>query len=259
MSDRVMPLAGVRNFRDFGGYAGAAGVVRRGRLFRSAHFAEASAEDAAALDDLGVTVIVDLRRPHERRTHPNRWPPQSHAAQILHDNTDPDDHVEAPHIALLRQPDLTADSVAGFMVQLYQTVPFEARHQRLFAGYFQALSDDRASGASVVHCAAGKDRTGIACALVLSALGVPRDTVMEDYLLTNRAVDLDARAPQIRVMIEKELGRALDLATVRPMLGVDARYLEAAFTAIGNVDRYLETALGVDETMRAKLRARLLE
>lgn len=258
MSDRIMPLIGVRNFRDFGGYHAVGGAVRRGLLFRSAHFAEASEEDLVALDRLGVTVIVDLRRPQERLAHPSRWVPRVSGAAIVADYEDPHDTAEAPHIALLRQADLTANAVAAFMEQLYTAIPFESRHQRLFRAYFQALVDGCHS-ASVVHCAAGKDRTGIACALVLTALGVPRDVVMEDYLLTNTAVDLEARAPQIQNMIVTQLGRSIDPAVVRPMLGVDARFLTAAFAAIGDVDRFLADALGVDGATRDRLRARLIE
>jgi protein tyrosine/serine phosphatase len=255
MSDRVVALEGVRNFRDFGGYRADGGAVRRGRLFRSAHFAEASPQDAARLDALDVRVIVDLRRPQERMAQPSRWPLQGQA-EILADHDGPPETTEAPHIAFLRQPDLSAEAVDRFMIGLYRAFPFEARHRRLYGAYVRALADGE--GASVVHCAAGKDRTGLICALVLRELGVHRDDVLEDYLLTNTVAHADGRAEQVRAMIEQHLGRSLDRDAILPMLGVRTAFLEAALEAIGDVDRYLEDALGIDTHTRQRLKDRLI-
>jgi protein-tyrosine phosphatase len=254
MQERMAALDGVRNFRDFGGYPTEGGTVRAGVLFRSAHFAEASDGDAAWLDARGIATVVDLRRPHERRTQPSRWPGESDV-RVEGDSGD-DDGREAPHIALLRQPDLTAQVVDAFMVRLYQEIPFDPRLQRLFALFFNAIEQD--GGASVVHCAAGKDRTGVVCALALKALGVSDTVVVEDYLLTNRAVDVEGRASHVQSLIETQLGKRLETAAILPMLGVRAAYLEAAFAAIGDVPAYLETALGVDRARIGRLRNRLI-
>jgi len=255
MSDRVAQLQGVRNFRDFGGYRAGDGAVRRRLLFRSAHFAEATDADAAQLDGLGVRVIVDLRRPQERAFQPSRWPGGGDIA-ILADQEGPVDVGDPPHIAFLRQPDLSAEAVDRFMIELYQAFPFEGRHRRLYGDYFRALADG--DGASVVHCAAGKDRTGLICALVLAELGVHQDDVLEDYLLTNTVGLVDGRAEQVRAMIEQHLGRSLDRDALLPMLGVRPAFLDAALTAIGDVDQYLEQALGIDADTRRRLKDRLI-
>lgn len=253
--ERVVSLEGVHNFRDYGGYPAAGGLLRRGALYRSAHFAEATPADGSVLDGFGVTTIVDLRRAQERRDQPSRWPPKDGAA-ILAEDDSAEPQREPPHIAFLRQPDLTADAVDQFMVALYREIPFDPRHQRLFSGLFRAIDAD--AGATVVHCAAGKDRTGVVCALVLRALGVDPATIMDDYLLTNTAVNVDGRMAHIQGMIESQLGRSVSADALRPMLGVRASFLTAAFDAIGDIDVYLEKALGVDARMRVRMRAALV-
>ena len=116
-------------------------------------------------------------------------------------------------------------------------------------------------GAGVIHCAAGKDRTGIGCALTLIALGVDEDAVYADYEFTNQAVDLEKRLPRIQARMEERLGRKLDAAALRPMLGVEIDYLREAMAAIeakhGSALGYLEEALGVGSGERAALAAKL--
>jgi protein-tyrosine phosphatase len=114
----------------------------------------------------------------------------------------------------------------------------------------------------VVHCAAGKDRTGVICALTLTALGVPHDTIVADYELTNTAVDYLARLPAIKERMEARIGKPIDSEALRPMLGVHRDYLAAAFAVIGekypDVPTYMREVLGVDDAMVRELRARFI-
>ncbi len=254
----MLALEGVRNFRDFGGWRGLDGVaVRTGRLFRSAHFHEATEADMATLDGLGAAFIVDLRRPGERAFQPNRWP----GARVEQVTSDEGEEREAPHIAFLRNGDMTEAGVDRFMVDLYRGLPHEARHVALFSGYFRRL-DATDAAPSVVHCAAGKDRTGLLCALTLDLLGVSREDVFTDYLLTNTVAQVERKLPMWQAWIEAQVGRHVPIEALRPFLGVRAGYLEAAIAVIedrhGSLAGYREAVLGVDAAMADRLRAALL-
>jgi protein tyrosine/serine phosphatase len=258
MDERLIVFEGVENFRDYGGYPAAGGRrLHRGRLFRSGHHNRASDADLTRLAELGLATVVDLRRTSERQEQPSRRAPGFSAHVIEGEDAEV---VDAPHIHFLKTTDLTSENVRRFMLDTYRAMPFDARHVDVFSRYFRALQDDE--GAVLIHCAAGKDRTGLLAALTHHALGVARDDLMEDYILTNAAVRLEQRAPDIRKRIQTVYGREPTDAAVIAFLGVEPAYLEAAFEAIdarhGSLDRYLEEALGVDAAARERLVARLL-
>lgn len=257
MTDRLHAFEAIDNFRDYGDYATAAGRrVKPGRLLRSAHHARASEADLERLKAMDIGAIVDLRRPSERRDQPSRRP-EGFSGQVIEGGVD--DGAEAPHITFLKTADLTPDSGRRFMTQTYRTLPFDPSHQDVFGRYFQALADqDRPV---VIHCAAGKDRTGFLAALTHHLLGVSRDDMVEDYLLTNTAVDLAGRAPGIARQLHKMTGRVASDDAIVAFLGVEAAYLEAAFAEVearhGSVDAYLKEALGVDAARRGRIVERL--
>lgn len=254
--DRLVELERVLNFRDFGGYDTADGRVSRGKLFRSAHFHEASEADMARLDALGVRFLVDLRRSDERKGEPNRWPGESVRSIASDEGVT---SAFPPHLQALLQSDLTAASVAAYMHTLYREFAAQPRHIQLYAEWFRELA--KGEGAGVIHCAAGKDRTGLGCALTLYALGVAEDAIFADYEYTNTAMNIDARLPRIQARMEERLNRRLDAAALRPMLSVDAGYLRTAFASIdeqyGSRDGYLEV-LGVGARERQTLREKLI-
>lgn len=256
MHDRIVRLDRVLNFRDFGGYDTVTGArLARGRLWRSAHFANASDDDVERLGDLGVSFIVDLRRPDERQLEPNRWPG---AGVHTHTSDGGAGQGLPPHLMALLRDDLTAESCAAYMRETYRGFPFDPRLVTLYRAWFADLATR--DGAAVIHCAAGKDRTGLGCALTLIALGVPEDAVYADYEFTNQAVDIPARLPRIQANMEKRLGRPVRPEALEPMLGVDVDYLREAFRAIdakyGGVPAYLESELGVGARERASLLSR---
>lgn len=257
--DRLIPLKGVRNFRDFGGWPSAEGRrVRRGRLYRSGHFAQATEADWAAIQALDLHTVADLRRASERHRDPSAWP-QDWTVTVL--ASDSEDMSEAPHITFLKESEITEDSTRGYMMGSYRRIPYERGHQALFRQFVGAAA--RGQGAVLAHCAAGKDRTGILCALTLAALDTPREAIVEDYLMTNEAVGLESVLPVIAERINSALGRDATPEALKPMVGVEADYLDAAFREIerrsGSLDAYLETVLGLDAAARARLQAALLE
>ena len=135
MNDRLSPFQAIDNFRDYGDYAVGEERIARGRLYRSAHQAKATEADLAQLAALNLAVVVDLRRPSERRGQPSRRP-LGWAGQVI--ESAHDDGREAPHITFLKSTDLTEASGRAFMTDTYRRLPFEAAHVDLFSRYFRA-------------------------------------------------------------------------------------------------------------------------
>lgn len=260
MHDRLIPFDRVLNFRDFGGWETADGAkIARGKLYRSASFHDATEADIARLNAMALRFLVDLRRPEERAHEPSKWESET-CRVIFNDEGKGSGPTLPPHLVALLQSDLSPASTRAYMLSLYREIPYDPRLVRLYRDWFAELGE---GGAGVVHCAAGKDRTGVACALTLMALGVDEEAAFADYEFTNQAVDLERRMPRIQQRMEERLARKLDPAALRPMLGVEIDYLRAALGEIearsGSVNAYLTEQLGVGPAERARLRDSLSE
>ena len=256
---RHIRLEAVENFRDFGDYATASGKhLQRGRLYRSASHGRATDADLAVIDALNLAVIVDLRRPGERERDPPRRSPSFNGQVIQNDIGESAD--EDPWWTFVKTCDLSEAAFRGYLLNYYREAPFKQRHVDLFSRYFRALAE--ADGPVLIHCAAGKDRTGVLAALTHRLVGVHDDDIAEDYLLTNNAERMAARGPMVAQMIAQETGRTPTDAAVRAAIGVEPEYLVEAFRAIdaehGSTEFYLERVLGVDAGLRDRLEARLL-
>lgn len=257
MTSRIHAFEAIENFRDYGDYASRhGGRVATGRLFRSAHHAMATEADLAAMQALGLAVLVDLRRPQEREGLPSRRHAGFAAAVV---QCDVGEHAEAPHLAFLRKTDLSTDSVRDFYLDYYDNAPFEARHRTLFAQYFEALANH--GGPVLIHCTAGKDRTGLLAALTHHVLGVNEADMVADYLLTNEATRMEDRLDGIMQHLAEATGKTPSEAAARAFLGVDETFLAAGLAAMrrehGSLDGYLD-AIGVDEAQRDQVREKLL-
>lgn len=246
---RFVPVPGIVNFRDFGGYHTSVGsTVKWGKLYRCGALATLPAANHHEFINLGIDVICDLRRDEEVHEAPTPGPiAQGRMRRIP---IDPGSTLRIQ--GALGQRD-GPKSLADFMTEITRELVRE--HQSSYSALFQAL--DGSSGAFLLHCSAGKDRTGFGAAMILSALGVDEDTIMADYLLSNRALDYHrSRGARDRN------GDALDDASLQAVAGVHARYLEAAFDELtrlhGNVNNYLDS-IGVNAGARADLRNRLLD
>lgn len=255
--ERHMDFEGIENFRDFGGYDTACGRgLRSGLLYRSANHGRATPADLARLRELGISVVVDLRRPAERVREPSLRPEGFMAHVIENDLGEAGD----PWLAALKDSDISADFFRADGVRFYREAPFEARHLDLFSRYFRALS--ASEGPVLVHCVAGKDRTGMLCALTHHMAGVRDDDLVTDYLLTNDETRIARRIPFMMEFVAEHAGRAPTEAAVRTALSVHPEYLQAAFAVMreqcGSLDGYLEQALGVDRSMREAIAERIL-
>jgi protein-tyrosine phosphatase len=173
-AERLLPLAGGRNFRDLGGYRTSDGrQVRWGRIYRSGVMSGLTAGDMGYLRSLGVAVICDLRSVRERTSQPNPFLKGGGPQVVAFD------YDLASSLDRLTQAQTRDDAVAAFAAAY---VDFLDRLTPQYADMFARLV--AAEGPLAMNCSAGKDRTGMGSALVLSVLGVPRETVVADYALT---------------------------------------------------------------------------
>ncbi|MGH7152649.1 MAG: tyrosine-protein phosphatase [Acetobacteraceae bacterium] len=238
----VVPLEGASNVRDLGGWPASGGRVRCGRVFRSAALSGLTPRDATTLVDLGVRTVCDLRGTLERAAAPSRLDGVTiHSLPI-----EPSVGTSLRDILATRQA--TGADTLSLMRQAYiaYAVDWAHRYRRMFD---LLLEQD---GALLFHCSAGKDRTGFGAALILTALGTPREAILADYLASNRLWRRDAG-----------IDAGLPPAIAANLLLVHAELLETAFAAIdethGGFDRYAESQLGLGPVRRERLRERLLE
>src|SRR3984893_14635676 len=247
MSDspaRHLNLAGASNFRDLGGYPSKDGrTVRWRQIFRSNHLGQLTEADIEVLRPLGLRSAFDFRGAEERVA----------ATCGLREIVVHSLPIEPTVVAALRTRLATGvalSSVDALNVMRDSYRNYVRYNTPIFRALFAHLVEDRAP--LVIHCTAGKDRTGFACALILHALGVPDDLIAEDYLLTNR-------------FYRREPSASSDLPEdVRQVLGsVETSFLAAAFAAIsaayGDVESYFSNGWGVGARQRARLAARYLE
>jgi protein-tyrosine phosphatase len=253
MKNRVFNLEGVSNFRDFGGYANIDGrKVQQDRLFRSGTFNRPSVADMARLDQLNIEIISDLRRTPEREKEPSIWP-RSDQTKIISGPSHLQLTAEQPtFITFLGKPRINPDETRAFAIEAFQKIVFDPLYLHLFGQTLQAIT--QTEGAVIIHCTHGKDRTGILCGLILQILGVPESTILEDFELTNAAIDLENSLPAAHDAFEKRYGIDVPLDVLKPMLGVHPDYLSAAFDSMrsqcGSIEHYLEK-IGMDQSRRA--------
>lgn len=262
MNDRVLVLEGVHNFRDYGGYAVAGGGrLKRGLLWRSGQHHGATDADLEKIAALDLASVFDLRTSKERSVHPCRRPAGFAASVVFGEDPVRTAKEAAPHIAAAQVPRRrTPESAREGLRRTYGDIAFRPELVKAMRLYLADLAEGK--GASLINCMAGKDRTGVSVAALQLTVGVHRDDVFEDYLLTNTAGDVEARIAAGVKTITAITGQ-MDEEVLRVVMGVEPEYLEAAFTAMeerhGSIDGYLREVLGVDEALQARLRDALVE
>ena len=257
-TEAALHLASVPNFRDLGGYRTQDGRrVRYRTVFRSGLLSMAEDGDLALIESFGIRSVFDLRARDERARRPARW------ATAPEESYGSDKETLAGAMRDILTPETSVDEArAGFTA-------FNARLPELYREEYTALFSRLVSGPFplLIKCTAGKDRTGLACALLLTSLGVPRETVLADYAETN------ARLPAMKRQraegpVGGKAGETMRRALASPevldvMWAADPAYLAAAFAAIerdhGSAVGYLDRALGIDAAGIARLRERLTE
>lgn len=248
--ERLVTLEGGTNFRDVGGYETAGGGrVRWGLVFRSGALHRLTAADLASLAALGLRVVYDLRSDEERDLAPSmtggiRYEPLPISGDAARTEE---------HTALFIEGRLT-DVPADFLVHVYQAMAEGAAP--IFGELLTRLAEPDGLPA-LVHCTAGKDRTGIAAALLLSVLGVDDAAIVDDYELSR----IHYSDPKLARLLLKD--ETIDVERYRSLFGAPRDAMALLLTGLrdryGSVERYLVDAAGVAPEVIAELRARLVE
>ncbi|MBG6120053.1 MULTISPECIES: tyrosine-protein phosphatase [unclassified Sphingobium] len=251
MTARIDPiLPALPNFREVRGLHAQDGrALRGGMIFRSEAVLSPSEEEARILRTLGIRTIFDLRGPGERADAPNIWWRAEGAdirdIDLVADARNAGSHWES----FFTDPD--GKGGTDLMIATYRALPRGALAH--VGSLFSALVD---GGAPIlIHCAAGKDRTGFMVAAVLTAIGITPEAVRDDYLESGARPNPAVNA-MTRDLLAKRLGRAPADSVLAALTGVDPAYLDASFAAIeaeyGSTDAYF-TAAGWDRERRARL------
>ncbi|QZP07538.1 tyrosine-protein phosphatase [Caenibius sp. WL] len=245
VADRDVSRTRLPNLRDLGGYRTAGGAwVRMGMIYRSGELARLAPSDIKALERLHLTTVVDLRHEQERKDAPGEL--LAGARYVVAD-------VFADPPGDLGNIQELIDSGRGdeVLLRLNRAMVSSPSALRAYSALFHLLAQDT-DGAALFYCTAGKDRTGWAAAVLLTLLGVPKETVYRDYLLSN-----GYRSKEIAAGIGKHGAAFVPLERVAP------EYLDAAFDEVdrryGSFDNYLREGLGLDAKALAKLRDKFLQ
>lgn len=259
--DRYLGLRSVRNLRDLGGYTAADNrKVKWRKLFRSGNLAHLSAGDADTLNSLNVAQVLDFRSESEKSRDGliaiHGWEPVyiplpigGNAAAWLKELYHRLIHEEFP-----------AGEMQAIFRKVYRDYP--KVHAKELGVFLTHVSEIRPGDAFLFNCTAGKDRTGIATVVLLSILGVERDQVMEDYMLTNQYVDIDARSRQAAERFKNQYNRDIDPDILLPLFGVQEDFLMETFQVIDSLSKsvtdYAIDYCGVTQPVIDRLRAQLI-
>ena len=254
-------LVDAPNFRDIGGLRGADGrVVRHRQVFRSGALDQLLDEDLVRLAGFGLGLCCDLRSATERERSPSRWPPGA-APRLLELEFATDIRTLSPELILALSQAPGPDKALQVMLGLYRAMPVTAAP--LLARLLPELADAPDALPAVIHCTAGKDRTGFVVAVLLRVLGVAEADILADYLHSNHSAGELRRNVKVQALLEQLLGMKPDPHAVQALTGARPDYLDAALGEVrrahGSVESYLAEASGVDLEMQERLRHRLLE
>ena len=241
---RVIQFDNILNVRDFGGHrVGENKDVVLGKLYRGAQLSSISPEEQKRFNDMGISLIVDLRYLPERKRQATpvsaSFAPDIYEFDYTDDHTDPDKL--APHEAFAINELNTAADARRYMLGSYAERPTDNGFVGITSKSIKRMARN---GENIyVHCAAGKDRTGTFAAIVLMLLGVSRDDIFHEYLRTNEAVDLDLIIPMVTLKMEKMYNRTFSQEALRPYFHVEPEYLKRSLEAIGDIENYAANIL----------------
>ncbi|MGW6885124.1 tyrosine-protein phosphatase [Streptomyces goshikiensis] len=245
LADRLIALEGTANFRDAGGYRTTDGQwVKMGRIYRSDALNKLTANDLAKLRRLRVKTVFDLRMQDERTKDADKVP--AGARYVVADV-----FAGSPSFQTLPK---SPDEAVKSMIDAEKAMVSGDGGKKAYTRVFEGVQSDRGR-AALFHCTAGKDRTGWANATLLTALGVPQETVMADYLASN-----DYRKAANEAILSHL--PAAQAAVYKPLLDVRPEYLNSGYDEVkatyGTFDRYLKDGLGIDARELKELKRDLL-
>jgi protein-tyrosine phosphatase len=258
-NNRKLIFDGVYNFRELGGIRSAGGrAVRWGKIYRSSNLSSLSETDQMFLEALEIRRIVDFRLDAELVSDGRDTFMSDANISVVHMPVG--DEAELEYIRANMQAGKFHESDARELLET-QNRMFVKDFTPIYRDWMHSLLEEE-NYPMVFHCSTGKDRAGLAAALVLLTLGVPMDRVMEDYLDTNRFTS-DWVYKELATMNVVGMVGKIDLDAVKVLYGVEREFLEAAFKAMrdqyGSIDAYIESGLEMSFDDRERLKSILLE
>ena len=251
---RKLPFTGAHNFRDLGGYKTSDGkTVKWGKVYRSDNLHSLTDEDLKYMERLNIKSVVDFRSDEERNEEPDRLTPDM-TPILLPIKFEPEGVTENLTRDLTFGNLDSSNLLRDFNIILVKEFTEEYRE------FFRHIVDNGGEP-FLLHCTAGKDRAGFGSAMILTVLGVPREKIIEDYLLTNTYVSDHVD----RKLLETELKTFFraDSDNLRKINLVEERYIQAAFDTIdshwGGMDQYISEGLNLTEEDIDKIRNYYLE
>ncbi|MBO6077448.1 MAG: tyrosine-protein phosphatase [Bacteroidaceae bacterium] len=273
LKQQFIPVNGIINARDLGGYIMQDGRrLRDGMLIRSAHLADATDADLEYLSSLPVAKVIDLRKDEEKKGKDDRMVPGAEyicheidaSGNLVKQATEDEKRLFTGHkqfdikkFMIMAAFNAIAQRIAR---EMYPNLFFDPDCQKQFAQFFRLILETE-KGAILYHCTQGKDRTGIASALILAALGASRETIVADFDATNRVYEKDVRrcCRNVRLMGGKEI----EISTVKSFLGANTDNFIKALDSIdreyGSMETYLKGPIGLTDQDILTLKARYLE
>jgi protein-tyrosine phosphatase len=263
LASRNVPMAGVSNFRDLGGYRAGPGpgsiwpkdrparTTRWGLLYRSSDFNELCDSDRQLLRGLGLRRVIDFRSHDESEKRPNRFGVQL-AIEEFPIPIDPGS--SGGFRSMMGEGDFSPNLMIEAMATMNRVLVRD--HSDDYRQMFDRLLE--AEGApAVVNCVSGKDRTGVASALILMALGVDRETILRDYLLTNVYLQVEDRIKEGLENFARYTTRKIDPEIISPMYDARQPFITAAMDEMdrlhGSGEAYLRESLGFDDARFERL------
>lgn len=259
--ERIIDLKGTTNTRDIGGYAaGDQLILRSGKIIRSENLSRLTENDFQKLEEIGVKTVIDLRTEKEHGKKPTEWigehPPQFYHFPVGH----AENEWFKKQRSLVTKNRFTEEQSLELMKDGYRMILDEGTDS--YRQLMEVVLDED-NWPILIHCNAGKDRAGIATTLILEALGVERDVIMEEFLMTNEIGRSQAKAELMARESKKyrKMGKTPTAEAWYPIVGVHEEMLETYYASVeeryGSMDAYLNE-LGVDEAARSALSSLLV-
>ena len=273
LKQQFIPVNGIINARDLGGYIIQDGRrLRDGMLIRSAHLADATDEDLQYLLSIPISKVIDFRKDIEMNGKTDRMVPGAEYIRLEIDasgylvNQASDDEkklftgqkqFDIKKFMLMAAFNQTAQMIAH---QMYPNLLFHPDCQKQFRQFFRLILETE-NGAILYHCTQGKDRTGIASALILAALGASREIIVADFDATNRVYEKEVH--RCCQTVRQMGGKEVEIDTVKAFLGANThnfiKTLDRIGHEYGSMDAYLRGPIGLTDADIATLKARYLE
>ncbi|WP_245720243.1 tyrosine-protein phosphatase [Nocardia uniformis] len=252
------------NARDLGGYPtqGGGGKIKPGSVYRADALNKLTAADQQALVTAGITKVIDFRSPVERDQNPDQLPGSIPAVHLPIYDPANDFYVFFGKLVQggpeMQQEVLGNGGGAKYMSDYYAWMISDATARSQFAAAFTEIADS--PGPVLYHCTAGKDRTGLMSAILMSALGVPRGQIYNDFLASNANLAASNQATKDYLV---STGKVTDPSLFDSVLGVSREFLDSAFNQIdasyGSFDNFLSSGLGIDAATVDAVKAKLLD